>query len=226
MLGRDGWAVAVNYRSDTDGASAVVEDIRSAGGYATAAQFDVVDPAAISSGLYRIREALGPVDLVVNNATGPQPNIPLPDQDWRDYEAQLLFFVKAPLLLLQACLSDWRARGSGRVINIGSEAANSGPVAFAHYAAAKSAMVGLTRSWANELGRDGITVNLVEPGFTPVERHSEVSEDDLNFYRKSVPLGRLADPEDIAGAVAFLASPRADFVTGQHIAVNGGRQFN
>lgn len=223
MLAEDGWAVAVNYRSDGDGASAVVDGIRSAGGSAVAAPFDVTDPGAISAALDEIASALGPVDLVVNNATGPQPTRPIAEQGWEDYARQLDFFVKAPLLLLHACLPDWRARGSGRVVNIGSEAAQTGPAGFAHYAAAKSAMIGMTRSWANELGADGITVNLVEPGFAPVERHADVSESDLDAYRGGVPLGRLARPEDIAGTVAFLASSRADFITGQRIPVNGGR---
>ncbi len=221
-LARDGWAVAVNYRSDEDGASAVVDAIRSDGGRAMGVRFDVTDADAIANGLADIGKTLGPVDLVVNNATGPQPNKPLSEQDWQDYESQLAFFVKAPLLLLKACLPDWRTRGRGRVINIGSEAAQTGPADFGHYAAAKSAMVGMTRSWANELGPDGITVNLVEPGFTPVERHADVTEAELDGYRQGVPLGRLGTPEDIAGAVAFLASDRADFVTGQRIPVNGG----
>ena len=224
-LAGDGWAVAVNYRSDGDSAAKVVDGIRSAGGQATTAQFDVTDPAAIAAGLSDIAATLGPVDLVVNNATGPQPTKPLSEQEWADYELQLAFFVRAPLALLQACLPDWRARGSGRVVNIGSEAAHTGPEGFAHYAAAKAAMVGMTRSWANELGPDGINVNLVEPGFTPVERHTDVSEDDIAAYRDDVPLGRMARPEDIAGAVAFLASARADFITGQRIPVDGGRRF-
>ncbi len=224
-LSGDGWAVAVNYSSNTQSASAVVEGIRADGGHAALAQFSVTDADAIETGLHQIREALGPVDLVVNNATGPQPNMPLSEQSWQIYHDQLVFFVKAPLLLLKACISDWRARGSGRIINIGSEAAESGPAEFGHYAAAKSAMIGMTRSWANELGGDGITVNLVEPGFTPVARHADVSEEELQAYRDGVPLGRLARPEDVAGAVAFLASKRADFITGQRLAVNGGRHF-
>ena len=224
-LAGDGWAVAVNYRSDEESAAEVVKAIRSTGAQACAAQFDVTDPDQIASGLTHIADMLGPVDLVVNNATGPQPIKPISEQDWGDYEQQLGFFVRAPLALLQACLPDWRSRGSGRIINIGSEAAHTGPEGSGHYAAAKSAMVGMTRSWANELGRDGITVNLVEPGFTPVERHADVSDADLDRYRDGVPMGRMARPEDIAGAVAFLASQRADFITGQRIPVDGGRRF-
>ena len=224
-LASDGWAVAVNYRSDSAGAADVAEGIVAEGGRAAAVRFDVTDAEAVRDGLAAIRDALGPVDLVVNNATGPQPVKPLPEQEWEDYDLQLAFFVRAPFLLLQGCLADWRARGSGRIVSIGSEVATTGPAAFAHYAAAKSAMIGLTRSWATELGPDGITVNLVEPGFTPVERHASVATAELDEYRAGVPLGRMARAVDIAGTVAFLASPRADFITGQRLPVNGGRTF-
>ncbi len=224
-LAEEGWAVAVNCHSDTDGAESVAEAIRARGGRAAPAPFDVTEECAVAAGLDSIRAALGPVDLVVNNATGPQPDKPVTEQVWQDYHDQLVFFVKAPLLLLRACLPDWRARGSGRIVNIGSEAAETGPADFAHYATAKSAMIGMTRSWATDLGGDGITVNLVEPGFAPVERHADVAPEELEAYRAGVPLARLARPEDIAGAVAFLASPRADFITGQRLAVNGGRAF-
>ena len=225
MLATDGWAVAVNYARSRDDAEAVVHDIHAEGGSAAPFGFDVTDAAQIDGAMEEIRKSLGPVDLLVNNATGPQPTMPVMEQDWEDHAAQLDFFVKAPLLLLKACLPDWRSRGTGRVINIGSEAAEAGPADFGHYAAAKAAMLGLTRSWASELAGDGITVNLVAPGFTPVERHADVGEDDRAAYRAGVPLGRLAEPEDIAGAVAFLASPRADFITGQRLSVNGGRTF-
>ncbi|ETX15889.1 3-oxoacyl-ACP reductase [Roseivivax halodurans JCM 10272] len=225
-LAADGWSVAVNYARNAEAAEAVAGEIRAAGGHAEPAGFDVTDKTEIATAMAEIRESLGPVDLLVNNATGPQPTMPLMEQSWEDHAAQLDFFVNAPLLLVKACLPDWRARGTGRIVNIGSEAAETGPAEFGHYAAAKAAMLGLTRSWASELAPDGITVNLVAPGFTPVERHADVGEEDRATYREGVPLGRLAEPGDIAGAVAFLASSRADFITGQRLAVNGGRTFH
>jgi 3-oxoacyl-[acyl-carrier protein] reductase len=222
-LGAEGWHVAVNYAHDDAGASGVVAAIRAAGGTAVPARFDVTEPAEVTRGLAEIAATLGPVDVIVNNATGPQPMMPVMAQTWQHHLDQLLFFVKAPLLLLQGALPDWRARRSGRVINIGSEVVDIGNPDFGHYVAAKGAMLGLTRSWARELGPEGITVNLVAPGWIPVERHAAADPAEREAYRQLVPLGRQGVPEDVAGIVCFLASPRADFITGQTFAVNGGR---
>ncbi len=120
-------------------------------------------------------------------------------------------------------LADWKARGTGVVVNIGSEVVDIGNPEMSHYVGAKAAMIGLTRSWARELGRFGIRVNLVEPGFILVERHKDESPAGIENYRKDVPLAHMGEPADIAEMVAFLASPRAKFVTGQTYAVNGGR---
>lgn len=222
-LAAAGWAVAVNYAHDDRGAGGVVDDILSAGGKAAAFKFDVTDKASVRHGVLEIAHKLGPVELIVNNATGPQPMMPIEEQDWDNHLDQLRFFVKAPLLLLQAVLPDWKERHVGRVINIGSEVVDMGNPNFGHYVAAKAAMVGLTRSWATELGPEGINVNLLAPGFIPVERHADVTSDEFEDYRRRVPLARMGIPSEIASTAAFLASPAADFITGQTIAVNGGR---
>ena len=222
-LAADGWAVAVNYHADTAGAEAVVASIHAAGGRAVAARFDVTDEASVRDGLATIAARLGPVDLIVNNATGPQPMMPIMEQSWEHHLDQLRFFVKAPLLLLQALLPDWRARKAGRVIHIGSEVVDIGNSNFGHYVSAKGAMLGLTRSWASELGPEGICVNLVAPGWIPVERHAGTPEQEYATYRALTPLRRQGSPADVAGMVRFLASPAADFITGQTFSVNGGR---
>jgi 3-oxoacyl-[acyl-carrier protein] reductase len=123
-------------------------------------------------------------------------------------------------------LPDWRARQSGRVINIGSEVFDMGNPEFAHYVAAKAAMIGLTRSWATELGPDNITVNLVAPGFIPTERHADVGPEERAKYAELVPMRRQGVPAEIGGIIVFLGSSAADFITGQTIAVNGGRTLS
>jgi 3-oxoacyl-[acyl-carrier protein] reductase len=222
-LAREGWAVGVNHATDPENAAAVVEAIRTAGGHAHEACFDVTDEAAVTEGTADLRATLGPIELIVNNATGPQPTYPIEKQTWEHHLDQLNFFVKAPLLMLQANLLDWKQRNVGRVINIGSEVFNIGNPEAGHYVAAKGAMLGLTRSWAKELGPYGITVNLVEPGWIPVERHVGTPAAEIENYKRLVPLGRMGVPADLVGIVAFLASPAANFITGQAFAVNGGR---
>ncbi|WP_394848504.1 SDR family oxidoreductase [Pendulispora brunnea] len=222
-LAKDGWAVAVNYANDSASANQVVARIEAHGGRAFAARFSVIDSAALRPGLEAIARQLGPVDLIVNNATGPQPEMPIMEQSWQTYLDQLEFFVKAPLELLQLVLPDWRARKSGRIVNIGSEVAELGNPYFGNYASAKGAMLSMTRSWAKELGPEGITVNLVAPGWIPVERHVDASQASRDHYLERTPLGHFGKPEDIADMVAFLASDKADFITGQRFAVNGGR---
>ncbi|CUX65366.1 3-oxoacyl-(acyl-carrier protein) reductase [Agrobacterium tumefaciens str. Kerr 14] len=222
-LALDGWAVAVNYSSDTAGADRVVEKIHSVGGKAYAAKFSAIDEEQIKTGVADIAERLGPIDLIVNNATGPQPMMPIMEQSWRTYLDQLEFFVKGPLALLQAVLPDWRKRKSGRVINIGSEIAELGNPEFGNYAAAKGAMLSMTRSWARELAPEGITCNLIAPGWIPVERHEGSPPSEIDYYLARTPMGHFGEPQDIADAVVFLASEKAKFITGQKLAVNGGR---
>ena len=156
------------------------------------------------------------------NATGHQPLLSIEEQTWQAYLDQLEFFVKSPLLLLKAVLPGMRARGFGRVIQIGSEVVELGNPRFANYVAAKAAQLGQTRSWARELGGSGITVNLVAPGWIPTERAFAATEEEKDGYVRGVALGRMGLPEEVGRVVAFLASDAASFVTGQKIAVNGG----
>jgi len=128
-------------------------------------------------------------------------------------------------LLLRAVLPAMRARRHGRIVHIDSEVADRPPPGRSGYATAKSAQIGLVRSWARELAPSGITVNTVAPGFIPVERHADVPEEVRQAYRASVPAGRMGTPDDIAYAVNFLASDHADFITGQRIIVDGGRSL-
>ena len=224
-LAHDGWAVVVNYAHDDAGAARIVERISADGGKALALRFDITDAAQVAEGIASARRDLGSIDLLVNNATGPQSGAAVMEQSWGLYLQHLEFFVKAPLFLLQSLLPDWRERKVGRVINIGSEVAKIGTPADAHYVAAKAAMVGLTRSWATELGPEGITVNLVSPGWIPVERHAGTTDNEYMRHVTSVPLRRMGKPEDVALTVVFIASAGADYITGQDFAVNGGRTY-
>jgi NAD(P)-dependent dehydrogenase (short-subunit alcohol dehydrogenase family) len=225
-LGADGYFVAVNYRSGAEQAADVVESIRQAGGAAEAFSADVTDEESVASLVERITEAAAPISVLVANATGPQPSVPIDRLGWDDHVAQLAFFVKSPTLLVRAIAPHMREQRFGRIIQIGSDMFERALPEMSAYVAAKGAQLGLTRSWARELGPDGITVNLVAPGWIPVERHADASADDIAAYLAEVPMGRMGTIDDIADTVAFLASDRTGFITGQRITVNGGHTID
>jgi 3-oxoacyl-[acyl-carrier protein] reductase len=216
-LAARGHTVAVN-DLDPDTAASVAARV---GG--TAVPADVTDEIAVARLVEDVSARLGPVTVLVANATGPQPVVPVERLTWRTHLDQLEFFVKSPTLLTQAVLPGMKADGGGRVVFIGSDMPDRALPGWAAYAAAKAAQLALARVMARELGPFGITVNVVAPGWIPVERHATATEAELAGYRSTVPLGRMGTPTDIATTVAFLASNDAAFVTGQCLAVNGGQ---
>jgi 3-oxoacyl-[acyl-carrier protein] reductase len=220
-LARDGLAVAVN--DVHAGALDVVGAIRDEGGVAEPFTADVTDQRQAAGLVAAVADTLGSVDVLVLNATGPQPEARLAEVAWEDHVAQLEFFVKSPVLLGRAVLPAMQAQRSGRIVQIDSEVVDRPPPGRSAYVTAKSAQIGLTRSWASELARFGITVNTVAPGFVPVERHADVPDEIRSAYLASVPMGRMGAREDIANAVSFFASEAAGFVTGQRLVVDGGR---
>jgi 3-oxoacyl-[acyl-carrier protein] reductase len=224
-LARDGFAVAVNGRPGDEQVAAVAKAIRGDGGTAAGFCADVTDEDQVAGLVTAITSTFGPIEVLVLNATGPQPEAPVTEVGWADHVAQLDFFVKSPVLLGRAVLPGMQARRYGRIVNIDSEVAHRPPPGRSAYAAAKNAQIGLTRSWARELAPFGITVNTVAPGFVPVERHADVPDQVRQAYLASVPAGRMGTPGDIAHAVSFLASDEAGFVTGQRIVVDGGRSL-
>jgi 3-oxoacyl-[acyl-carrier protein] reductase len=225
QLAADGHAVAVNDSKGGPDAEQVAAEIRDRGGVAEAFGADVTSEAAVAGLVEAVTDRLGPVDVLVVNATGAQPEASMAEVRWEDHLKQLEFFVKSPVLLGRAVVRGMRERSFGRIVQIDSEVADRPPPGRSAYATAKSAQIGLTRAWARELAPAGITVNAVTPGFVPVERHSDVPAETRDSYVASVPAGRMGTREDIAAAVSFLASDAAGFVTGQRLIVDGGRSL-
>jgi 3-oxoacyl-[acyl-carrier protein] reductase len=221
-LAEDGAKVAVNFFAGADKANAVVAGIRKAGGVAQAFGADVRDEGQVDRLSREVTQSLGPIDILVVNATGEQPMLPIEEIDWRTCLDQLEFFVKSPLLLVKATLAGMKARKYGRIIQIGSEVFEAGLGRFSNYVSAKGAQLGLTRSWARELGPWGITVNSVSPGWIPTERHVDIPYHVKEEYASRTPLKRLGLPEEVGKTVVFLASDAGAFITGQKISVNGG----
>jgi 3-oxoacyl-[acyl-carrier protein] reductase len=224
-LARDGFAVAVNCLRDEARAAEVVQAIHDEGGVASVFLADVTDEDHVAELAADIAATLGPVAILVLNATGPQPEAPLLEVAWPDHLAQLDFFIKSPVLLARELVPGMQSRRFGRIVHIDSEIADRPPPGRSAYATAKNAQIGLSRSWAAELAPFGITVNAVAPGFIPVERHADVPAEVTAAYLATVPAGRMGVPEDVAHAVSFLASDGAGFVTGQRVVVDGGRHL-
>ncbi|MFC9437278.1 SDR family NAD(P)-dependent oxidoreductase [Nocardia sp. NPDC057030] len=222
-LAADGSAVVVNGLHDDEKALAVVRAIRDGGGVAEAIAADVTDEDQVCELVATITDRLGPVDVLVLNATGPQPEAPLTEVTWSDHLAQLDFFVKSPILLGRRIIPGMRERRYGRIVHIDSEVADRPPPGRSAYATAKQAQIGVTRSWARELAPFGITVNTVAPGFIPVERHADVRHSVRDAYLATVPAARMGTPDDVAAAVSFFAAPTTSFITGQRLLVDGGR---
>ena len=221
-LGADGFAVAVNYARSSAQADEVVARIRASGSDAEAFQADVTDEAAVAELLASVRERLGDVHTLVLNATGAQPSAAVAELTWQAHLDQLEFFVKSPTLLVREVLPGMKRAGGGRVIHVGSDIVERALPGSSAYAAAKAAQLGLARVWARELAPLSITVNTVAPGWVPVERHESGPAAEREGYLAQVPLGRMGEPADVAGAVSYLASDAAAFVTGVSLAVNGG----
>jgi 3-oxoacyl-[acyl-carrier protein] reductase len=222
-LGLAGAKVAVNYAKSPRRADETFAELRAAGITADLFQADVTSESEVDAMFSAIETSLGPVDIVVVNATPAQPLKPIEEYDWAFYQQMLDFFVKSPYLLARRALPDMKKRRHGRLINITSEVFHLGVSPFSAYVAAKGGQTGWSRSMAHELAPHGITVNMIAPGWIPVERHKDDPQADKDAYLSTIPAGRWGRPEEVGWAAAYLASDEASFVTGQTIAVNGGK---
>jgi 3-oxoacyl-[acyl-carrier protein] reductase len=148
--------------------------------------------------------------------------MPVEEYDWEFYQQMFEFFIKSPVLLTRACLPHMKSQKWGRIINIGSEVVARGVGNFTAYVSAKGGQNGLNRSLSTELAPWGITVNMISPGWIPVERHLNDPEEQKQGYLSLIPMGHWGVPDDVAGATVFLASDAAAFITGQNLHVNGG----
>ncbi len=221
-LGKAGAKVALNYQNNAARAESAFAELEAAGIDGMLVRGDVTDEAEVGRMVAEIAGKLGPVDIVVFNATPAQPQKPIEEYDWEFYQQMLDFFIKSPFLLTRACLPHMKSQKWGRIINVGSEVVARGVGNFTAYVAAKGGQNGFNRSLASELAPWGITVNMLSPGWIPVERHLDDPEEQKAAYRSLIPLDRWGLPDDVAGATVFLASEAAAFITGQNLHVNGG----
>ncbi len=221
-LGKAGARVPVNFANNAARGRQALEEYQRAGIETCLVQSDVTSEAGVEALFAAAEKQLGPVEIIVPNATCEQPLRPIEDYDWAFYQLMLDFFIKSPFLLARRGLPAMKQKKWGRIINITSEVFHRSVAPFSAYVAAKGGQIGWSRSMSRELAPHGITVNMVAPGWIPVERHENDPQAEKDAYQALVPMGRWGVPKDVADAVLYLASEEAGFVTGQTISVNGG----
>ena len=220
-LASRGCKVVVNYRANADAANQVVEAIAAIGGEAQAVQADVSVMDEAKRLMEAALELFGTVDILVNNAGITRDNLLLrmPEEDWN---AVLDTNLRGAFYCVKAVLRTFLRKRSGRIISIGSIVGLSGNAGQANYAAAKAGLVGFTKSLAKELGSRHITANVIAPGFIQTDMTAQLGQETIEKTLPQIPLARLGRPEDVAAAVAFLASDDAAYITGQVLCVDGG----
>jgi 3-oxoacyl-[acyl-carrier protein] reductase len=223
QLGAAGADVGVNFHSSPDAASAVTDAIADAAGDGSAVtlQGDVSEFSAVAAMAADAREALGSVDVLVNNA-GINVDRRFEEMTREEWHRVIDVNLNGAFNCTRAFYDDVRDAEAGRIVNVSSVIGQRGNYGQTNYAASKSALVGFTRSLARELAPSGTTVNCVAPGFTRTEMVESMPAEVLESIRSDVPLGRLADTEEVAAAVRFLADDDASYVTGEVLNVNGG----
>lgn len=220
-LARDGWDVALACRTSAEQAEAVAVECRSEGVRAEVFQADLAREEECAALVCAVRQKLGPIRLLVNNAGINRDGLALRmsrEQFCGVIEADLI----APFTLCRLCLPDMTKARSGRIVNITSVAGIYGNAGQANYASAKAGLIGLSKTLAKEVGSRGITVNAVAPGLIETEMTAAMPEKILVQAKERIALGRIGKPEDVAALIAFLASDDASYITGQVIEISGG----
>lgn len=220
-LGAAGAKVALNYKNNQARAEKTFAEFRKAGYTGKLYRASAVDEGEIGAMVKQVEKDLGPIDVLVINATPAQPQKPIENYDWAFYQSMLDFFIKSPFLLVRATLPHMKKQKWGRIINIGSEVFQRGVPNFTAYVAAKGGQNGFNRSLAGEVAPWNITVNMVSPGWIPVERHENDPQSEKDAYLAGLPTKRWGVPKEVADTVVFLASNEAAYVSGQNICVNG-----
>ena len=220
-LGRDGFQVLLTYVSKAMEAQAVAEGIAAKGGLAGAVKLDVTDSNAVTVFFRTVIKDRVRLDVLVNNAGIAVDGFLIRMRD-EDFERVIATNLRGAFFCMREAARIMVRQRQGRIVNITSVVGLMGNASQVNYAASKAGVIGMTKSAAKELGSRNITVNAVAPGFIETDMTAGLPEEARAQYMKNIPLGRIGSVEDVAGAVSFLASPAAAYITGQVLSVNGG----
>ena len=223
-FGAHGADVVVNYRSSEAEAYEAVDAIEDAGGSAIPVRADVADLDQVREMHETVREAFGPVDVLVNNA-GVTVDKKFENMTREDWDRVIEVNLGGVYNCTEVCFEDVRQAEEGRLINVSSVVGQQGNYGQANYAATKSGLFGFTRTLALELAREGSTANCVAPGFVKTDMLDPVPERVKEGILERIPLDRFAEVEDVVGVVRFLASEESSYMTGQVLSVNGGMEW-
>ncbi len=220
-LAEEGAHIVINYASNEDAAKDVLTLIEAQGGSGSLLPFDVSDTSSVKEKISRFIKENGPIQILVNNA-GITRDALVARMKEADWDKVISVNLKGAFNCVQACAMAMMKARWGRIINIGSVVGTSGNPGQANYAAAKAGLQGFTKTVAKEMATRGITVNLVAPGFIETDMTAVLPEKIKERLLGEIPLGRMGQPQEVAAAVAFLASEDASYITGHTLHVNGG----
>lgn len=221
LLGSSGATVIVNYNQSADAANEVVAAIQAAGGDGAAIQADISDPEQAENLIKYAKDTYGKLDILVNNAGTTRDNL-IARMKVEDFDTVINTNLRSAWVMSKAASRLMMRARYGRIINITSVSGIAGQAGQTNYSASKAGMIGLTKALAREVASRGVTVNAVAPGFISTDMTKDLPEDITTELDKQIPLGHWGTPEDIAHAVAFLASHQAGYITGAVLSVDGG----